>query len=100
MSGQISVMAIELENKAQFSLLPASYNAANDSLHWDKNNLNEESIYGLHYLRENEFLSEEFLNEHHLEDFLAGESKVIGTQLLHNRVKVVRDKFGATIFSN
>ncbi|MGB1197738.1 MAG: hypothetical protein ACPG46_01745 [Thalassotalea sp.] len=100
MSGQISVMAIGLENQAQFTLLPASYNAANDSLHWEKNNLNEESIFVLHYLREHEFLREEFLNDQHLEGFLAGESMVKGTQLLRNRVKVVREKFGSAIFSS
>lgn len=100
MSGQISVMAIGLENKAKFNLLPANYNAANDSLHWEKNKLRKEDIFVLHYLREHEFVREKFLNVQHLEGFLAGESNVEGTQLLRDRVKEVRARFGDTIFES
>ncbi len=100
MSGQISVMAIGLENEAKFNLLPANYNAANDSLHWENNKLRREDIFVLHYLREHEFVREEFLNVQHLEGFLAGESNVEGTQLLRDRVKEVRARFGDTIFES
>lgn len=100
MSGQIALTAIGLENDARFYLLPAQYNAANDSKHWATNNITKESVFVLHYLREEEFLRENFLSTEKITWFMNEKFTNEGTQLLQQNVKKIVQRYGTTVFTD
>lgn len=99
MASQIAVTAIGIYSGATFVNLPGCYNAANDEEHWTVNNIDSASVKVLHYLREDEFQRETFLNPENIDNFILSVSSVTGNRLLKEHVKLITDKYGKKLFS-